>query len=54
MHPKRIAGVVNLVAAVVLLGLGVRDGSTGFIILGVVFLLLGFLRLWQTRHMPPR
>jgi hypothetical protein len=50
---KRVAGVVNLVAAVVLLGLGVRDGNTAFLVLGVIFLLLGLLRLWQTRSVPP-
>jgi hypothetical protein len=54
MHVKRVAGVVNLVAAVLLLGVGVRGGNTAFIVLGVIFLLLGCLRLWQTRSMPPR
>jgi hypothetical protein len=53
MQVKRIAGVVNLVAAVVLLGLGFRDGTTAFIVLGVIFLLLGALRMWQTRSAPP-
>ncbi len=53
MRVKRTAGAVNLVAAVVLLGLGFRDGTTAFIVLGVVFLLLGLLRLWQTRSVPP-
>lgn len=53
MQVKRIAGVVNLVAAVVLLGLGFRDGNTAFIVLGVIFLLLGALRMWQTRTPPP-
>jgi hypothetical protein len=50
---KRVAGAINLIAAVVLLGIGVRDSNTAFMVLGVIFLLLGMLRLWQTRNPPP-
>ena len=56
MNPKRIAGIVNLIAAVVFIAIGARKDppSTAMIVVGGVFLLLGVLRLWQTRSAPPR
>lgn len=55
MNLKRVAGVINLVAAVVFItvGVGKEPPSTAMIIIGGVFLLLGLLRLWQTKSVPP-
>jgi hypothetical protein len=53
MNLKRIAGVINLLAAVVFIGLGVRNGNTVFMVIGGFFLLIGILRLRQTSAGPP-
>jgi hypothetical protein len=55
MNLKRVAGIINLVAALVFITVGVRRDppSTAMIVIGGVFLLLGMLRLWQTRSVPP-
>lgn len=44
---KRIAAIINLVAAVVFIGMGISQGRNGLIALGAVFLLIGILRLRQ-------
>ena len=55
MNLKRVAGVINLVAAVIFITIGVRKDppNTAMLVIGGVFLLLGMLRLWQTRSVPP-
>jgi hypothetical protein len=55
MHLKRVAGVINLVAAVVFITAGAtaRPMKGFFIAIGVVFLLIGIVRLRQTRPGPP-
>lgn len=53
MHLKRVAGIVNLIAATVFLGLGVKNRNTAFLIIGGFFLLIGILRLRQTSGAPP-
>jgi hypothetical protein len=55
MNLKRIAGIINLIAAVVFIGLGVsaQPRRTAFIVIGVVFLLIGILRLKQAPPGPP-
>ena len=56
MNLKRVAGIINLIAAVVFITVGARrePPNTAMIVIGGVFLLLGVLRLWQTRSVPPR
>lgn len=53
MTLKRVAGIINLVAAVVFLGVGARNRNTAFMIIGGFFLLIGVLRLRQTNAGPP-
>ena len=55
MNLKRIAGIINLIAAVVFIGVGVsaQPRRTAFIVIGVIFLLIGILRLKQAPPGPP-
>lgn len=53
MHLKRFAGFINLAAAAVFITMGTYQRRTAFIVFGVVFLLLGFIRLRQNPPGPP-
>lgn len=55
MNPKRLAGIINLIAAVIFLVVGVtsQPRKTFYIVIGVVFLLIGILRLRSTPPGPP-
>jgi hypothetical protein len=55
MNLKRVAGVINLIAAVVFITVGLKKDpvSATMIVIGGVFFLLGLLRLWQTKSAPP-
>jgi hypothetical protein len=55
MNIKRVAGVINLIAAVVFIGLGfsAQPRRTAFIVIGFVFLLIGIIRLRQSPPGPP-
>ena len=55
MNPKRLAGYINLVAAIAFMFVGVRSVPINkFLIgIGVIFLLIGFIRLRKTPPGPP-
>ena len=55
MNLKRIAGVINIIAAVVFISVGFsrQPRQSGFIVIGIVFLLIGILRLRQSPPGPP-
>ena len=53
MNLKRVAGIINIIAAAVLLAIGIPQKRTALIVIGVVFLLLGFIRLRQNPPGPP-
>lgn len=55
MNPKRLAGYINLVAAIAFIFVGVRSVPINkfFIGIGVIFLLIGFIRLRKTPPAPP-
>ena len=50
---KRVAGTINIVAAAVFLGIGIRNDRTAFLVIGAFFLVIGILRLRQSRSVPP-
>ena len=45
MEPKRVAGVLNIVLAVVAFGIGYARHANFFYVIGVIMLLLAWLRL---------
>jgi hypothetical protein len=55
MNLKRVAGVINIIAATVFLSVGLlgRPMKTYYIVIGVIFLLLGIVRLKQAPPGPP-
>jgi hypothetical protein len=55
MNPKRLAGVINILAAAVFISLGVsRTPMSKFeISIGVLFLVVGIVRLRKTPPGPP-
>ncbi|HET9426127.1 MAG TPA: hypothetical protein VFO55_12200 [Gemmatimonadaceae bacterium] len=55
MNFKRVAGIINLIAAVIFLtvGLMARPMNGFYVAVGVIFLLLGIVRLRQTPPGPP-
>ena len=55
MNLKRFAGVINLIAATIFLSVGLlgRPMKGFYIAIGVVFLLLGIVRLKQSPPGPP-
>ena len=53
MNLKRVAGIVNIVAAAILISVGTANDRTVLIVIGGIFLLLGFIRLKQNPPGPP-
>lgn len=55
MNLKRLAGVINLIVATVFLAVGLlgRPMKGFYVAVGVVFLLLGIVRLRQSPPGPP-